>query len=74
MVGSGTRTINKDKAIAQCQPDQLSGSVVSGKVPSDFDSLAQLTIDALARIGRVNYPAHFRRKCQQEDPQVSGVA
>jgi len=44
--------------IAQRQPDQLGRSIVGGKVTQGLDDLAQLHVDVLNGVGRLNNLAY----------------
>lgn len=39
--------------IAQCQPDQFGGRIITGEMPSGLEYLAQPGVHTLNRIGRI---------------------
>jgi hypothetical protein len=53
--------------VAQCQPDQLGGCLVAGKVPARLGDLAQLAVQAHAGVGRAEQQAYCRRGGEERD-------
>lgn len=59
--------------IAQRHPDQLGGGFVSGEVASGLDNLAQLRVEILDGVGRVDDLAHARGERKEGNYAIPGV-
>ena len=60
--------------VAQCQPDQFGGRIVTGEVPTRFDDLAQPRVHALDGVGRVDHAPHFGWEGKERYHPVPGPA
>lgn len=56
------------------QPDQLGGGLIVGEVAARFDDLAQLHVDALDGVGRVDDLAHGWREGKKRNHPIPGIA
>ena len=56
--------------VAQSQPDQLAGRLVAREMPPCLEDLAQTSIDAFNRIGRVDYPAYLWREGKKRNDLI----
>jgi hypothetical protein len=53
--------------VSQRQPDQFRRRVVAGEMPTRRDDFAELRVDALEAVGRVNDASDLRRKREKGD-------
>jgi hypothetical protein len=60
--------------VAQRQPQQLGGGIVTGKVPTRLDDLAQPAVQTLDGVARVDHAAHRRAEGKERNHAVPGPA
>lgn len=70
-IPGGSAPIDRD--IAQGQPDQFGGGIITGEMLPGLDDLAQLRIDVFYGVGRINDPAHCGREREEGNHPIPGV-
>ena len=58
--------------VAQSQPDQLGGRIVTREMPSRLDDLAQPGVDALDGVGGIDHPADGWWKREERNDPIPG--